>query len=107
MPNHVITPILRLRSVLRPFAGAEGRSMIVTKTEPLPIERGAATSGRGTRTISDGVGRGPPFPRPRRVGLLPEPLFTPGNRGERSRPEHPVERAAELRAKSVRRKCAP
>ncbi len=103
MPNHVITADIEAYDpVLQPFrTQLEGRSMIVTKTEPLPIEcvvRGYL-SGSGFKDYrATGSVCGLPLP----PGLvesarLPEPIFTPATKAESGHDLNiPFERAAEL-----------
>jgi phosphoribosylaminoimidazole-succinocarboxamide synthase len=103
MPNHVITADFEACDpVLRPFrAELEGRSMIVTKTDPLPLEcvvRGYL-SGSGYKDYrATGAVCGLALP----PGLvesdrLPEPLFTPATKAESGHDLNiPFERAADL-----------
>jgi phosphoribosylaminoimidazole-succinocarboxamide synthase len=117
MPNHVITAdFAAYDSVLRPFrAELEGRSMIVTKTEPLPIEcvvRGYLSGSGFKDYLATGAVCGLPLP----PGLvesarLPEPIFTPATKAEnghdlnisfeRAAEQIGPERANEVRAMSL------
>ena len=113
MPNHVITAdFSAYDSVLRPFrAELEGRSMIVTKTEPLPIEcvvRGylAGSGYKDYRATGSVCGLALP-PGLVESDRLREPLFTPATKAESGHDLNiPFERASELvgeeRAKEVR-----
>ena len=101
--NHVLTARLdEYPSELQPHrAQLEGRSMIVRRTEPLPIEcvvRGYL-AGSGLKDYrATGAVCGLPLP----PGLvessrLPEPIFTPATKAESGHDENiPFERAVEL-----------
>ena len=114
--NHVLTArVDEYPSELQPQrAQLEGRSMIVRRTEPLPIEcvvRGYL-AGSGLKDYrATGAVCGLPLP----TGLvessrLPEPIFTPATKAESGHDENiPFERAVErvgrARAEEVRRLC--
>ena len=117
MPNHVLTADVDAEGAsLRPFrAQLAGRSMIVMKTEPLPVEcvvRGYLSgSGFQDYQATGGV-CGVSLPSGlRESDRLPEPIFTPATKAESghdlnipfSRVEELVgrDRAAEARARSL------
>jgi phosphoribosylaminoimidazole-succinocarboxamide synthase len=117
MPNHVITAdVAAYPSVLQPFRDQlAGRSMLVTKTAPLPVEcvvRGYL-SGSGFKDYrATGSVCGIPLPPGlRESDRLPEPIFTPATKAESGHDENipfsevlallGPERASEVRARSL------
>jgi phosphoribosylaminoimidazole-succinocarboxamide synthase len=103
VPNHVITGDLEAYDpALRPFrAQLEGRSMIVIKTDPLPIEcvvRGylAGSGYKDYRATGAVCGLALP-PGLVESDRLKEPLFTPATKAESGHDLNiPFERASEL-----------
>lgn len=94
VPNHVITSrVADYPSACQPYAEIlEGRSMLVKKTEPLPIEcivRGYI-SGSGWKDYqATGSVCGIPLPQGLKESeKLPEPIFTPSTKAEQG--EHDV-----------------
>jgi phosphoribosylaminoimidazole-succinocarboxamide synthase len=88
IPNHLITSdVSEYPEVCRPYADdLAGRSMVVRKVEPLPIEcvvRGYI-SGSGWKSYQrDGTVCGIPLPDGlRESDRLPEPIFTPSTKAE-------------------------
>ncbi len=88
IPNHLITAdVSQYPEVCRPYAAdLAGRSMVVRKVEPLPIEcvvRGYI-SGSGWKSYQrDGTVCGIPLPDGlRESDRLPEPIFTPSTKAE-------------------------
>lgn len=88
IPNHLITSdVSEYPEVCRPYADdLAGRSMVVRKVEPLPIEcvvRGYI-SGSGWKSYQrDGTICGIPLPDGlRESDRLPEPIFTPSTKAE-------------------------
>jgi phosphoribosylaminoimidazole-succinocarboxamide synthase len=103
VPNHVLAsdvdaypaPLHRHRAQL------EGRSMIVARTEPLPIEcvvRGYLAGSGYKDYLATGEVCGVRLPPGlREAARLPEPVFTPATKAEAGHDENiPFERAAEL-----------
>jgi len=93
IPNHLITTdVQQYPSVLKPYLELlEGRSMIVKKTEPLPVEcvvRGYL-AGNGWKEYQEhGTLAGVPLPKGlRNAEALPEPMFTPSTKAEEGHDE--------------------
>jgi phosphoribosylaminoimidazole-succinocarboxamide synthase len=117
MPNHVITADSDAYDAeLRPFGGElAGRSMIVTKTEPLPVEcvvRGYLSGSGLVDYRTSGTVCGIPLaPGLREADRLEEPIFTPATKASSGHDENipfarmeemvGKERAALARAKSL------
>lgn len=88
IPNHIVeSDVSKFPSGCQPFADQlEGRSMLVRKVRPLPVEcivRGYL-SGSGWKTYQeDGTVCGITLPEGlRESDKLPEPIFTPSTKGE-------------------------
>ncbi len=88
IPNHLVeSSVPRYPDKCRPYADQlEGRSMLVKKVQPLPVEcivRGYL-SGSGWQTYrKDGTVSGITLPMGlRESDKLPEPIFTPSTKGE-------------------------
>jgi phosphoribosylaminoimidazole-succinocarboxamide synthase len=101
--NHVITAdVLAYDAPLRAFRDQlEGRSMIVTKTEPLPVEcvvRGYLAGSGYKDYLAHGELCGIALPaRLRESERLPEPLFTPATKAESGHDENiPFARMEEM-----------
>jgi phosphoribosylaminoimidazole-succinocarboxamide synthase len=117
MPNHVITADPDAYGAeLRPLRDQlVGRSMLVTKTEPLPVEcvvRGYLSGSGLIDYRATGAVCGIPLPPGlREADRLAEPIFTPATKAESGHDENipfprveemvGKERAAEARAKSL------
>ena len=108
MPNHRLARASDpLPSNLEPFAGQlAGRSMIVCKAQPLPIEcvvRGylAGSGWKEYRTSGTVCGIHLP-PGLRESEALPEPVFTPATKAETGHDENiPFEQAAALTGSAI------
>ncbi len=86
-PNHMIASQLELPEALRPFEEQLAhRSMIVRKTEPLPVEcvvRGYLAGSGWKEYQESGMVGGHPMPEGLELASeLPEPLFTPSTKSE-------------------------
>ncbi len=86
-PNHMIAPELELPEVLLPYEEQLAqRSMIVRKTEPLPVEcvvRGYLAGSGWKEYQETGMAGGHHLPAGLELGSeLPEPLFTPSTKNE-------------------------
>ena len=93
IPHHLITTnVEKYPEELAPFAATlEGRSMIVKKTQPLPVEcvvRGYL-AGNGWKEYQEhGTLAGIPLPKGlRNAEALPEPMFTPSTKAEEGHDE--------------------
>ena len=86
-PNHMVAPQPELPEILRPFEEQlAGRSMIVRKTEPLPVEcvvRGYLAGSGWKEYQESGMVGGYELPEGLELASeLPEPLFTPSTKSE-------------------------
>ncbi len=86
-PNHMLAPQPELPEILRPFEEQlAGRSMIVRKTEPLPVEcvvRGYLAGSGWKEYQENGMVGGHKLPEGLELASeLPEPLFTPATKSE-------------------------
>ena len=86
-PNHMIVPQPELPEILRPFGEQlAGRSMIVRKAEPLPVEcvvRGYLAGSGWKEYQESGMVGGHNLPEGLELASeLPEPLFTPSTKSE-------------------------
>lgn len=94
VPNHVITAQFRqFPEILKPFEEVlTGRSMIVRKASPLPVEcvvRGHIAGSGWKEYQASGTICGHPLPPGLRQGdKLPEPLFTPATKAETGHDEN-------------------
>ena len=88
VPNHVVTTdVARYPAVLAPFADVlRGRSMLVRKTTPLPVEcvaRGYISGSGWKDYVATGEVCGVGLPAGlRESDRLPEPLFTPATKAD-------------------------
>jgi phosphoribosylaminoimidazole-succinocarboxamide synthase len=88
VPNHVITTEVReYPSSLQPHAEVlRGRSMLVTRTDPVPVEcvaRGYLSGSGWKEYLSTGAVCGIPLPAGlRESDRLPEPIFTPATKAQ-------------------------
>jgi phosphoribosylaminoimidazole-succinocarboxamide synthase len=93
VPHHLITTeVTQYPEELSPFATLlEGRSMIVQKTEPLPVEcvvRGYLAGNGWKEYQQQGTLAGIPLPKGlRNAEALPEPIFTPSTKAEEGHDE--------------------
>jgi len=93
IPNHLITTdVTKYPKELAPFATMlEGRSMIVKKTNPLPVEcvvRGYLAGSGWKEYQQYGTLAGIPLPKNlRNAEALPEPMFTPSTKAEEGHDE--------------------
>jgi phosphoribosylaminoimidazole-succinocarboxamide synthase len=88
VPNHVITTDVRkYPASLQPHADVlRGRSMLVTRTDPVPVEcvaRGYLSGSGWKEYVATGAVCGIPLPAGlRESDRLPEPIFTPATKAQ-------------------------
>src|SRR3954471_20168485 len=92
-PNHMIAVQFEMPSELEPFrAQLEGRSMIVRKTKPLPVEcvvRGYLAGSGWKEYQQSGSVSGVALPSDLQLASqLPEPIFTPSTKAEAGHDEN-------------------
>jgi phosphoribosylaminoimidazole-succinocarboxamide synthase len=109
LPNHVLSATQFPPPFDRYAADLAGRSMVVRKTQPLPIEcvaRGYLSGSGWKEYLASGTVCGIPLP----AGLkesdkLPEPIFTPATKATSEHDENiSFERASEMLGKSLAEK---
>jgi len=109
LPNHVLSAT-EFPAPFEQYAGAlAGRSMVVRKTQPLPIEcvaRGYLSGSGWKEYQSTGTVCGVPLPAGlRESDKLPQPIFTPATKATSGHDENiSFEQAAELLGKSLAEK---